>query len=80
MADVLTGEMLTIEEIKKKYAPFWVLIDEPRVDDMQRLHGGRVVYTSTDGDDVYRKATELGLKRIAVRYLGTWPDDMEFVL
>ncbi len=76
----LMGETLTIEEIRKRYAPFWVLIDEPQVDDMQRLHGGRVVYASTDGDDVYRKATELGLKRIAVRYLGTWREDMAFVL
>ncbi len=29
---------------------------------------------------IYRKATELKLDRIAVRYLGTWPDDMALVL
>ena len=54
MGEVLTDELLTIEQIKQKYAPFWVLIDEPQVDDMQRLHGGRVVYTSTHDQDTTR--------------------------
>ncbi len=74
------SEILTIEEIEARYAPEWVLIAEPQVDDEQRLLGGRVVYTSTDRDELYRKAMELKLDRIAVRYLGTWPEDMEFVL
>ena len=74
------SEMLTIEEIEARYAPEWVLIAEPQIDDEQRLLGGRVVSTSTESDELYRKATELGLDRIAVRYLGTWPDDMAFVL
>lgn len=80
MSEVLTGEVLTIEEIEARYAPDWVLIADPEIDDGQQLLAGRVVYTSTDGDEIYRKATELGLNRIAVRYLGTWPEDMAFVL
>ena len=80
MSEVLTGEVLTIEEIEARYAPDWVLIADPEIDDGQQLFAGRVVYTSTDGDEIYRKATELGLNRIAVRYLGTWPEDMAFVL
>jgi hypothetical protein len=74
------GEVLTIEEIEARYAPNWVLIDKPRTDDQQRLLGGVVLFSSTDHDEIYRKATELGLDRIAVRYLGTWPDDMVLVL
>jgi hypothetical protein len=74
------GETLTIEEIEARYAPYWVLIGEPEIDDQQHLLGGKVLYTSTDSDELYRKATELGLDRIAVRYLGTWPDDMALVL
>ncbi len=73
------GELLTIEEIESRSAPFWVLIGDPEIDDGQRLLGGRVLHTSTDSDELYQKATELGLDRIAVRYLGTWPDDMEIV-
>ncbi|WP_435008537.1 hypothetical protein P12x_005744 [Tundrisphaera lichenicola] len=74
------GEMLTIEEIEARYAPYWVLIGEPEIDEGQRLLGGVVLQTSTDSDELYRKATELGLDKIAVRYLGTWPDDMALVL
>jgi len=74
------GEMLTIEEIEARFAPQWVLINEPKVDDQCRVVGGVVLGSGPDGDELYRKATELGLNRIAVRYLGPWPEDMEFVL
>jgi hypothetical protein len=74
------GETLTIEEIEARYAPFWVLIGEPETDDQQHLLGGRVLWTSTNSEELYLKATELGLDRIAVRYLGTWPDDLALVL
>jgi len=80
MKEVLTREMLTIEEIEARYAPFWVLIADPQVAEGPKLLGGRVLYTSTGSDELYRKATELGLDRIAVEYLGTWSDDMALVL
>ena len=73
-------EMLTVDQIEKRYAPEWVLISEPQTDDQQRLFGGKVLYHSPDRDEVYRKARELRLDRIAVRYLGTWPEDMALVL
>ncbi len=67
MKEVLTGEMLTIEEIEARYAPNWVLIGDPQVAEGPRLLGGRVLFTSKGSDELYRKATELGLDRIAVR-------------
>jgi hypothetical protein len=73
------GEVLTVEEIEARYAPYWVLIGDPETDGEQRLLRGRVLFTSTDSDEIYRKAAELNLGRIAVRYLGTWPDDMALV-
>ena len=69
-------EILTIQEIEARFAPFWVLIGDPQIDDEQRLLGGRVLYTSQESDELYRKATELGLDQIAVRYLGTYPEHM----
>ena len=72
-------EILTVEEIEARFAPEWVLIGEPQTDDEQRLLRGKVLYHSPHRDEVYRKARELGLDRIAVRYLGTWPDDMALV-
>jgi hypothetical protein len=72
--------MLTVEEIEARFAPEWVLIGEPRTDDQQRLLGGKVLFHSPDRDEVYRKARELRLDHIAVRDLGTWPEDMALVL
>ncbi len=72
-------EFLTIEEIETRYAPDWVLIVEPDVDEFQHVRGGKVLFHSPDRDAVWHKAFELKLGHIAVRYLGTIPDDMVFV-
>jgi hypothetical protein len=69
-------EMLTIEEIEARYAPDWVLIAEPVVDNQLKVLSGRVVFHSPDHDEIYRKATEFKLDRIAVRYLGEYPEHM----
>ena len=73
-------EVLTIEEIEARFAPDWVLIGDPQTDENQGLRGGRVLFHGPDRDEVYRKARELRLDRIAVRYLGPWPEDMALVL
>jgi hypothetical protein len=73
-------EVLTIDEIKARYAPDWVLIGEPRTDEFQRLHGGKVLFHSPDREAVYRKAVELHPGHFAFRYLGDLPEDMAFVL
>ena len=73
-------EILTMEEIEARYAPDWVLIAEPETDENLNVLAGKVLYHSTDRDDVYRKAKEFRLDRIAVFWLGTWPDDLELVL
>jgi hypothetical protein len=73
-------EMLTIEEIEARFAPEWVLIADPVTDDGQHLLGGRVVFTSPDGDEIYRKATEPRLDRIAARFLGPLPEHVAFNL
>lgn len=74
------GEVLTIEEIEARFAPDWVLVGEPQTDEDLNLRAGRVVFHSPDRDEIYRKAKELRLDRIAVRYLGTWPEDVALVL
>jgi hypothetical protein len=74
------NEMLTVDEIEARFAPEWVLIGEPQTDEEQRLIAGKVLHHSTDRDEVYRRAAELQLDRIAVRYLGTCPEDLALVL
>jgi hypothetical protein len=73
-------DILTIEEIESQYPSEWVLIGEPRLDEMSRLLAGRVVFHSPTRDEVYRKAVELRLPHFAVRYFGTLPENMAIVL
>jgi len=75
-----TSEMMTIEEMEKKYEGYWVLIGEPVVDDMQRLLAGRVLFHSTDRDEVYRKVGEYPPGHYGYRSFVPWPKDMEFLL
>ena len=75
-------DLLTIEEIKSRYAPNWVLIVDIESDELQRIRKGRVAYVGTDRDEVWSKADELRPRpgHLSVRYLGEWPTDMEFIL
>ena len=73
-------ERLTIDEIKARYAPDWVLIGEPETNEFQQLQAGRVLYHGPDRDEVTLKAMEYPSGRYAVRFLGTFPKDMEFIL
>jgi hypothetical protein len=78
--EVAMDEVLTMDEIQARYAPNWVRIAEPESDEMQRLLRGKVVFHGPDGDECWRKATELNLPQAAVRDLGEWPGDMVIVL
>ena len=74
------GEFLTREEIERRYAPDWVLINNPQTDEDLELLAGEVISVSKDRDELYRQSTELNLIHAAVRYLGPWPEDMIFIL
>jgi hypothetical protein len=78
--EVGMDELLPIEEIEARYAPDWVLIGEPQTGEDLSVRAGKVLFHSANRDEVYRKARELKPGRFAVRYLGTWPEDVAFVL
>ncbi len=73
------SEILSIAEIEKRYAPDWVLINNPQTDENLKLLAGEVISSSKDRDELYQRATDLKLGHIAVRYLGRWPEDDEMV-
>lgn len=73
-------EILTIDQIKARYAPDWVLIGEPQTDELQPVHAGKVLFHSPDRDEVYQRAIELRPAHFAFAYLGEWPQDMAFIL
>jgi hypothetical protein len=69
-------EVLTMKEIEDRYAPEWVLIAEPEIDDQLEVIRGKVVFHSPNHDAIYQRPTELGLDRIAVRFLGEYPEHL----
>lgn len=73
-------EVLTIDEIKARYAPDWVLIGEPRTDEHYNVLGGKVLFHSRSREEVYQKAVDLRPGYFAFEFLGDWPKDMEFLL
>jgi hypothetical protein len=73
-------DILTIEEIRSRYAPNWVLIGEPRTDSQLKLLGGKVLFASRDQDEVHHKARALRPAHYAVRFLGALPENTVLVL
>lgn len=74
------GEVSTIDEIKARYAPDWVLIGEPETDEALEVRAGRVLFHGPDRDEVCRKAREYLPGRYALQFLGTIPEDLVLVL
>jgi hypothetical protein len=75
-------ERLTYSEIKDRYAPDWVLIDDPETDEHLEILSGKVLIHSPDRDELGRKMLDLWPRpsHSAVMFLGEVPDDLVLVL
>lgn len=71
---------LSVREIRRRFPNEWVLLMDPEHDSTLAVTRGTVVGESRDRDEVYRKARDLKLKRIAILYTGEFPKDMAIVL
>lgn len=80
LREVIMDEVLTIEEMKTRYAPEWVLIGDPQTDEALQIRAGKVLFHSPDQDEVCRKAREYPPGRYALQFLGTIPEDLVLVL
>jgi hypothetical protein len=76
----LVEEILTIEEIRKRFDGEWVLVGDPELSDMQKVLSGKVLSHSKDRDEVYRKGLELRPKHSAVLCFAKIPEDVVIVL
>ncbi|GMU23827.1 MAG: hypothetical protein AMXMBFR13_39050 [Phycisphaerae bacterium] len=74
------GEVMTIDEIRRRYDSEWVLIEDPDVSEQMEVLGGKVACHSKDRDEVYGKAIELRLANSATLYTGSIPEDTAVVL
>jgi hypothetical protein len=73
-------KILSIDDIKARYAPDWFLIGKPETDEALELRAGRVLFHGSDPDEVCRKAVEYPRGRYALQFLGTNPEDLVFAL
>jgi hypothetical protein len=67
------SDLLTYAEIEAAYAGQWVLVDDPDLDENNVVLRGRVLWHSSDRDEVYSKARELRPRRAAILFTGTIP-------
>ena len=74
------SEVWSLAEIKARCVYEWVLIQNPQTTETLELICGIVVWHSKDRDEVYRKARELNLQRLAILYTGEVPKDTAVVL
>lgn len=74
------NEVLTVEEIKRRYGSEWVLLEDPGTSESLEVLSGKLLWHSTDRDEVYRKARELRPRHSAIIYAGGIAEKMVVVL
>src|SRR5436853_597588 len=65
-----TDEILTAKGIEERYPSEWVLIEDLAVDEPFDVNRGKVVWLSSDRDEVYQKAIDLGANSAATLFTG----------
>lgn len=74
------GEILTREEMAKRFDGEWVLVGDPELTEMKDVIRGEVLFHSTRREEVYRRALELRPKHGATLCFAKVPDDVVIVL
>ena len=74
------NQVMSVVEIEAQFQSEWVLIEDPQTTDTLQVMGGRVLWHSSDRDEVYRKARELQPRHSAILYTGKMPRDTAIIL
>ncbi len=74
------SEILTMEEIEKKYDGEWVLIEDVEANEHLEVIRGKVAYHGKDKNELHRRAKKSESSYITTRYLGKPDPKMEFLL
>jgi hypothetical protein len=67
---------MTWEEIRKRYAREWVLIEYQQLDERLNVVEGDVVAHSPEKEEIYRHLLQTKGKNITVEYTGEFPQDL----
>ncbi|NET57100.1 MAG: hypothetical protein F6K47_13315 [Symploca sp. SIO2E6] len=77
----LTGEILTIEEIRSRYPCEWVLIADTESDDQWNPIRGEVLAHSPERDEIDQALIKLEkVQSIVIEYTGLIPEDYAVLL
>lgn len=74
------NDVMTMAEIESQFDSEWVLVGDPKTNEVLEVENGRVLCHSKDRDEVDRKLLELRPKRFAMLYLGKPAKDAAIVL
>lgn len=67
--------ILTLEEMKERYWGEWLLIDQAELDENMNVKRGRVLFHSTDQQELYDSLHLREGRAASIEYLGSIPDD-----
>ncbi|MCT7965507.1 hypothetical protein NG799_04060 [Laspinema sp. D1] len=70
------GELLSMEEIKRRYPQEWVLIAYKELNPDQSVKTGELLAHSPDCDQIEDRLLEFRNKPLAIEYTGPFPDDL----
>ena len=74
------SEILTMEEIEKKFDGEWVLIEDVESNEKLEIIRGRVTYHGNDKNELHRKAMKSESAHLASLFIGKPDPKMEFLL
>jgi Asp-tRNA(Asn)/Glu-tRNA(Gln) amidotransferase C subunit len=74
------SEILTMEEIEKKFDGEWVLIEDVEANEQLEVLRGKVTYHGKDRNELHRRAKQSESNYITTRYIGKTDMKMEFML
>ena len=76
MNGTITHQIMTQSEIEEQFANEWVLVEDPEFDANDVLLSGKILWHSTDRDEVYRKDLELRPRSAAYLFTGPTPENI----
>lgn len=74
------SEILTFEEMQRRYHGEWVLIAELKSDENMQVVRGEVLVHSPNRDEVYDVLSAFQGRALAIEYMGTPPADWAVML
>lgn len=74
------GELLTLEEIKRRHPCEWVLIVDPETTETLKIIRGKLMWHGEDYEELHKAARASGAKSIATIHTGAESDDTVYCL